>query len=101
MTRLRLDPEVRKENIIQSALAVSRKDGLTRVTRKTVAEHAGIAEGLVSHYYNTMNQLRRDVARRAMADEDPVLLSMMLSDPKLKKRLDPRHKEIAINHLQG
>jgi len=97
----RLEPEVRKEQIIQSALAVTKSIGIQRITRKAIARHAEVAEGLVSHYYNTMIQLRRDVARRAMRDKDPAILAMLLGDPKLKRKLSPEHKEIAIRHLQG
>ena len=101
MPRLRLDPNIRKENIIQSALAVTRQLGLARVTREAVAKHAEVADGTVSHYYNTMKQLRRAVARRAMAEGDPTILSMLLSDPTYKGKLSPEHKAIAISHLQG
>jgi len=101
MARSRLDPHVRKENIIVSAMAVTRKLGLSKVTREAIAKHAGVADGTVSHYYHTMTQLRRAVTRRAMADGDAKILSMMLADPTYKRALKPEHRELAIAHLQG
>lgn len=85
---------------MQSALAVTRKVGLARVTRELVAKHADVAEGTVSHYFNTMNQMRTAVGKHALKKMDAQILAMMLSDPKFKSKLQDKHKEAALRYLQ-
>lgn len=65
----RLDPKVRKEEIL--AVAVKRAEllGLNGLRRDDVAKEAGVANGLVSRYFSTMTQLRRAVMRDAVRRE--------------------------------
>ena len=101
MAHERLKPKERKELIYTAAFTVCRKVGLSNVTREAIAKEAGVTEGLVSHYFNTMKQLRRSVARKAMHDMDPVILSQMLTDNNFSDMLAPQHKQAALTHLAG
>jgi AcrR family transcriptional regulator len=65
----RLDPKVRKEEILAVAVAHASVVGLNGLRRDDIAQKAGVANGLVSRYFNTMLQLRRAVIRSAVHNE--------------------------------
>lgn len=44
--------------------------GLAGLRRDAVAKAAGVAAGLVTHYWGSMNALRNAVVRKAVADEN-------------------------------
>lgn len=69
MERKRLKPALRKEAILNAAIELAEADGLQRITRDRVAAAAGVSMGLVSHYYKTVPQLRRDIMRRAISQD--------------------------------
>lgn len=75
----RLEPTDRKTQILQSALHASRVHGYSRVTRDQVAAAAGCSPGLVSHYFSTMEKLRKQVMASAVRLKDPVLVAQGLS----------------------
>jgi len=62
----RMKPDIRKGEILEVAIALSKTHGYNRVTRDQVADAAGVSMGLVTHRFGTMNQLRRDIMRRAV-----------------------------------
>ena len=66
VVKLRVDPSLRKEHILATALALSELNGYTKITRDDIAEAAGVSMGLITHYFETMNQLKRDVMRAAV-----------------------------------
>lgn len=65
----RLKPEVRKDAILDAAIELALSDGLCAVRLVPVAERAGVANSLVSHYFGTVKQLHRAVVRRAIHSE--------------------------------
>lgn len=67
VVRRRTDPTLRKEHILSVAVDMSQEQGYNKITRDGLAERAGVSAGLVTKYFGTMNQLRRDVMRRAIA----------------------------------
>lgn len=62
----REQPEIRKEQILLAALKTAKKHGLNGCTRRRVAAAAGVSEGLVSHYFRTMDALRGHVVAEAV-----------------------------------
>ena len=65
----RLQPEDRKQEILQAALDEACAVGYSNIKREDVARRAACAEGLVSRYFNTMPQLKRAVMRAAVKAE--------------------------------
>jgi AcrR family transcriptional regulator len=61
-------PEVRREQILAAAITLAARTNYATVTRKQIADHCGIAEGLVSKYLGTMIELRRTLMRTAVHD---------------------------------
>lgn len=58
------------ERMESVALAVATEHGLTSVTRDSVAKAYGCAPALVSHYFGTVDAMKRAVALRAAAENN-------------------------------
>lgn len=65
--RTRLDPEARREQLIQIAEQLIVQHGLHATTMKRIASLAGISETQAYNYFNTREQLFVDLARREFA----------------------------------
>jgi len=63
----RANPELRKEQILNAAIIVAKKNGYNKLTKPAIAETAGTSVSLVGHYFPTMPQLKRAVMRAAIA----------------------------------
>ena len=94
--RVRLEPKVRKNEILQAALAVAAKEGYASMTREQVANKAGCSQALVSNYYGTMTQLRRSVLRHAIKNEHHhVIAQALIAGDRLVKGI-PRKLKVAV-----
>ena len=92
-------PEIRKNELLQAATVVAARTGIPNVTRLAVAKEAGVAEATVSFHFNTMHQLRKALARRAVLEEDVPLLVPLLLEAQYRKLLTGKLRERAIQHL--
>lgn len=83
MARQRLKPELRREVLLDHALAAARQYGYAKVTRQQIATTASCSTGLVSSYFGTMPDLRRTLMRAAVTREilDIVADGLALRDP--------------------
>lgn len=63
--RSRIHPELRRRQLLACAIELAKTHGYNRITRKQVAELAGVSEGNVARLY-TMPQLREEVLRHAI-----------------------------------
>lgn len=64
----RMKPDVRRDLILKSALELASNGHYTTITRDQIAEHADVSVGLVTRYFGTMVQLKRDVMRAAIRE---------------------------------
>ncbi|MGJ0509088.1 MAG: TetR/AcrR family transcriptional regulator [Methylocystis sp.] len=62
----RLGPDVRRGELLDIALDMAESLGLEQIRRDDIAKKAGVANGLVTHYFSTMTQLKRAVVRAAI-----------------------------------
>ncbi len=53
----RMDPNVRRQKIVEAAQAVATRKGLSATTVRDVAEEMGTSSGLIHHYFASMDQL--------------------------------------------
>lgn len=74
----RLDPKVRKAQLIDAALQVAETHGYANMRREDIANHAEVSEGLISLYFNTMPQLRRAVIRHSIRQRNLTVLAQGL-----------------------
>lgn len=58
-----------KSETLAAALTVAERDGFGRMSRAAVAAAAGCSNAMVSYYFSTMAQLKRDVMRAAVRQE--------------------------------
>lgn len=81
--RQRNEPKVRKDQLLQAALREAGRCGYQNIRREGVAKAAGVSVSLVTHYFETMTQLKRAVMRAAVAQEDlPVLAQGLAAKDK-------------------
>lgn len=83
----RLDPTVRKDLILDAALELAQDRNYTSITRDEIAERAGVSVGLVTKYFTTMPQLKRDVMRAAIRSETLAIIAhgVAIRDPHALK----------------
>ena len=103
MTKKRLQPDDRKQQILTAAIAVaSRPGGWPKLTRDAVAKEAGCAEGLPSKYFGTMVAFRRSIMRAAIVGENLAVIAQGLAaGDKCAQKADPELKARALNTLAG
>jgi len=98
----RLEPKERKAQILAAAVTLAKRDGYKCVTRDAVADHVGISMGLVSRYFGTMPQLRRDIMRFAVREEIPEIVAqgLVARDPHAQKAPDDLRAR-AVKYIAG
>ena len=103
VVKLRVDPALRKDHILNAAIVVATKKGYNKVTRDDVAEAAGVSMGLITHYFTNMNQLRRDIMRAAVKRDIPAIVAQGLTNKdrhalKASKELKTKAAHLIANY---
>lgn len=78
--RSRLDPKVRKAQMLDCAMAVAAKVGWRRMTRKDIATACHTSDALVTARLGTMEAIRRLVMREAVKRGDTAVLVQGLAE---------------------
>ncbi|WP_309064889.1 TetR/AcrR family transcriptional regulator [Microbacterium sp.] len=73
--RIRKRPEERRAEILETASAIAREEGLERVTLRAVADRLGVRPGLISHYFPAAEELVVEAFESAVAAEREHLTS--------------------------
>lgn len=83
----RLDPKVRREQILAAAVTLAKKHGYSRITREAITQAAGVSPRLLNYYYSTMEQLKRDVMRYAIKNKvlEVIAQGLVAKDPHALK----------------
>jgi len=82
----RMDPDVRRQTIVEAAQAVASRKGLSATTVRDVAEEMGTSSGLIHHYFASMDQLLAVVfAKVAKADLSATRARMDLAESPTDK----------------
>ena len=79
MSRQYLKAKNRKRWILSAAMGVSALKGYQNMTKRDVAKMAGVANGLIHHYFGTMKGLRDEVMREAIRLRHVQVLSQGIS----------------------
>lgn len=69
-TTRRRDPERRRREIIDAAVAIVLEDGSSAVTHRKVAARAGVPLGSTTQYFATLDDLRAAALHRIVSDID-------------------------------
>ena len=101
MTKKRLRPADRKQEILNAAIKVAgRPGGWGKLTRDAVAKEAACSEGLVSKYFGTMIAFRRSIMRAAIQARNLAVVAQGLAagDTNAQKA-PPELKAAAVETL--
>ena len=71
---------MRKDQILNVAICLSKTHGYHKITREAIAHHADVSASLVSRYFNTMNQLRRTIIRAAIKQKIPEIIAQGIAN---------------------
>lgn len=92
----------RRKQIMTHAIELSRKIGYMNVRRDALAKKAGVANGLVSVYWNTMAQLKKAIIREAIHIEDLTIIGQGLAmEDKHILKAPKELRQRAIAQLSG
>ncbi len=69
VSKSRTSPALRTDSILNAAVELAREVGYRHITRDAIAGRAGVSMGLVSRYFGTMAQLKKEVMRRAVKQQ--------------------------------
>lgn len=83
------NPALRRAQILQAAMTVAAKVGYGHATRDAIAAEAGVTAGLVTHYFETMTQLKRAVMRAAIQFEVLEIIAQGLANGDANARKAP------------
>lgn len=83
----RMNPEVRKEQLMEAAVKLAHQHGYNNLRRTDIAEMVGVAGSTINHYWGTVVQLKRAVMRMAVKNKDLVIIAqgLALNDKQAKK----------------
>lgn len=103
MTKKRLQPADRKQQILDAALRVAaRPGGWGRLTREAVAKEAACAEGLPSVYFGTMVNFKRAIMRAAITGRNlPIIAQGIASGDRCALKAPPQLRAEAMTSLGG
>lgn len=85
-----------RDKILEAAIKIANKpNGLSKLTRESVAFRANCSPALVSHYYGTMDRLRAAVIAQAVARELlPIIVQTIITGDKTVP-LELKYKALA------
>ena len=78
----RLDPVLRREQILAATLRLVARDGFARVTLRDVAAEVGVVHGLIRHYFPTREAL-------VAAAFDTAVAAELAGDEEFAERVEP------------
>lgn len=84
----RMEPELRKANLVQATLACLKRDGFQGASIRKISAEAGVSVGLISHHYSGKDELvaeaYRSITRQVM---DLLRDAMAKAPPSPRERL--------------
>lgn len=92
--RITKDPEIRRQEIIDSARALFETQGPSKTSMTEIAEKIGVAKGLVYYYFSSKEQLAEAVIEQFIKEVDEALQEIIRHD-----ELDFHAKLTAILNL--
>lgn len=74
--RTRLEPETRKQQILEAAVNISIEKGYRQLTRRAIANKLSCSSTLINHYFGDIENLREIVFKIAIEKEIiPILVN--------------------------
>lgn len=98
--RTRLLPKQRKDQILQIAINLAEEIGYQNITRDVIAQRAGVAQSLITHYFKTMKNLRKIIMREAVASNTNSIIAqgLVAKDP-IALQITDANKQKALQNF--
>ena len=80
VSKSRTHPDLRRNNILHTAIKLSKSHGYILLTREMIAKEAGISVALVTRYFGTMSKLKAEVMTYAIDNEILSIISQGLAN---------------------
>lgn len=97
---MRKDPKERKAQILETAVNVCKTKGFHSITREDIAIELQITKALISRYFGTMANLKRDIIRFAIRNEViPVIAQGLATGDRHAKKAPEDLKQRAAAYL--
>lgn len=78
--RIRLDPKIRKAQMLETALGAAEKVGWRRMTRADIAKACGTSDALVTARLGTMEAIRKLVMKEAVKRANAAVVAQGLAE---------------------
>lgn len=100
--RIRLDPAIRKLQILSAALNIAKEKGYHEISFTEVAAQLNLKRGSIIYYFANLKLLKKAVMRLAIKQKEMGILAQGLAslDPLLKN-IPLALKEEVIRHLRN
>lgn len=89
VTRNRAHRSLRKNQIIKVGLDLYKDKAYHKITRSEIAKAACVSEALITKYYGTMKQFKRDLMRAAISQDIPEVVAQGLANGDQHARKAP------------
>ena len=97
--RIRLDPKVRRDSILDAALYSAEKSHYRMITREVIAFNAQVSPALVAHYLGSIDEIRDLVLKTAIERENAQIVAqgLVARDPRAcRAPLNVRREALAL-----
>jgi hypothetical protein len=96
----RMNPLARKQKILEAAIQIAIVSGYRNITRKEVSLLSGSASGLIGRYFNTVENLKKEVLKEAIKHEImPILIENLSAREFDKIEISTELKQKIISYL--
>lgn len=102
LTRDRLSPELRRDHLLSVAMEMAEDSagGYQSVKIKNLAERAGVSNGLVSAYFNSVQNLHRAILRKAVSEENYGIIAQgLINRDPIALEVPADIKEVAMQRV--
>jgi AcrR family transcriptional regulator len=90
----------KREMILYAAVNLALQHGYCRITRDDIAEAAGVSSGLVNHYFETIDKIRKEIIKTAIDKNIVELVAQGLGMRDREVLKAPPHvRQSALNFL--
>lgn len=78
MTRIRMNPDDRKRQMVEAGLVLVRTYGVKALTRVALAAETGTTDGLVNRYFGNRDNLREEIIIEGITRKDARVLAQAI-----------------------
>ena len=94
------DKAVRREQFVQAALRLAKRDGFESIDKPAIAKEIGLTESLMYHYFKSVKDVRVAVMQRAVHQKIvPIVARGIALGYACARNCDDKLKDAAVKHM--